>query len=41
MIIDFCIAMGWQGGVENVVNRTAKYLIRQGHHVRVVQMISR
>ena len=41
MNIDFCIAMGWQGGVENVLNRTAKYLIRQGHHVRIVQMISR
>ena len=41
MIIDFCIAMGWQGGVENVVNMTAKYLIRHGHHVRIVQMISR
>ncbi len=41
MTIDFCIAMGLKGGVENVVNMTAKYLIRQGYHVRIVQMISR
>ncbi len=41
MIIDFCIAMGWQGGVETVLNRTAKYLRRRGYHVRVVQLISR
>ena len=41
MIIDFCIAMGWQGGVENVLNQTAKYLKERGYHVRVIQMISR
>ncbi len=41
MIIDFCIAMGWQGGVETVLNRTAKYLRERGYHVRVVQLISR
>ena len=41
MTIDFCIAMGWQGGVENVLNKTAKYLIEHGYHIRVVQLISR
>lgn len=41
MTIDFCIAMGWQGGVENVLNRTAKQLKERGYHVRIVQMISR
>lgn len=41
MIIDFCIAMGWQGGVENVLNQTAKYLKERGYHVRVIQLISR
>ena len=41
MILDFCIAMGWQGGVENVLNRTAKYLRERGYQVRVVQLISR
>lgn len=41
MTIDFCIAMGWQGGVETVVNRTARYLRECGYHVRVVQLISR
>lgn len=41
MTIDFCIAMGWQGGVENVLNMTARHLIQRGHRVRIVQMISR
>ncbi len=41
MTIDFCIAMGWQGGVETVVNRTAGYMRERGYHVRVIQLISR
>ena len=33
--------MGWQGGVENVLNMTAGYLMQRGDHVRVIQFIDR
>lgn len=39
--IDFCIAMAWQGGIENVINLVGEHLLRKDFRVRVIQMIDR
>lgn len=37
--IDILLPIGGQGGVENVVNKIAPYLQKQGACVRVVQFV--
>ncbi len=37
--VDIVVPLSGRGGVENVINRTARYLMEQGFLVRVVQMV--
>lgn len=39
ILIDILVPLSGKGGVESVINATAKYLNRHGFHVRVVQMV--
>ncbi len=39
MLIDILIGIGYKGGVENVVNRTASFFVHSGHKVRIVQLV--
>ncbi len=39
MLFDILMGVGYKGGVENVVNRTARFLKDSGHSVRIVQLI--
>ena len=39
MIIDIFIAVADKGGVENVINQTAAYLVNRGETVRVIQAV--
>lgn len=39
ILIDILVPLSGQGGVEKVINSTAKYLNSNGYHVRVVQMV--
>ncbi len=39
MIIDIFIAVADKGGVENVINATASYLVKQGNRVRLIQAV--
>ncbi len=38
-IVDILLAVGFRGGVENVINMTAKYLNTNGFHVRIVNLL--
>lgn len=39
ILVDILVPLSGRGGVENVINTTAKYLNAHGFHVRVVQMV--
>lgn len=37
--VDILVAVGFRGGVENVINTTAKYLDSSGFHVRIINLL--